>query len=125
MDDEYIQVHKYKLTRYAKVAPLTLLTHLWDTYDKVAIGDLNANEFRMKVQWNPPSPIESLFLQLEDGQEFSKEGNGEISDSTLVCYGYDNISATSQFTKYCTKWSKRKPADQKWTDFGSCFTEFD
>ena len=43
----------------------------------------------------------------------------------MVCYGYDNISATSQFTKYCTKWSKRKPADQRWTDFGSFITEFD
>ena len=62
VDDEYIKVHKDKLTRYAKVTLLTLISHLWDTYGEVTIVDLKANEDRMKVQWNLPSPIESLFL---------------------------------------------------------------
>ena len=124
VDDEYIKALKKKITRYATVTPLELLTHLWTTYGEVTIVDLGANETRMKVQWNPPSPIESLFLQLEDGQAFASEGNETIDDSILVRLGYDNILATGQFTKYCAKWRKRAIADQKWPDFRKCFTEY-
>ena len=38
--------------------------------------------------------------------------------------GYDNIVETGQLKKYCAKWRKRKLADQKWSDFWTCFTEF-
>ena len=78
-----------KITRYAKakakVDPLTLLTHLWDTCRELNIADLQSNKTRMKAQWTPPplSPIELIFLQLEEGQAFAKEGNEEIYASWL------------------------------------------
>ena len=50
VDDEYIKALKKKITRYATVTPLELLTHLWSTYGEVTIVDLGANETRMKVQ---------------------------------------------------------------------------
>ena len=113
VDDDYIQLHKHKLTRYIKVDPLTLLTHLWDTYDEVAEGNMHENMTRMKSQWNPPFPIKSLFKLLEEGQAFAKEANVDISEYFLVNLGYSNILATGQFTKYCAKWRNRAIADNK------------
>ena len=124
VDDEYIKNLKVKITRYATVSPLKLLTHLWDTYGEVTIVDLKSNEARMKVQWNPPSPIESLFLQLEYGQAFAAEGNETIENSILIRLGYDNIVETGQFSRYDSKWRKRLIATQTWTDFRTCFTEY-
>ena len=109
-NDEYTKAKKKPITRYALTTPLEIMTHLWDTYGGVTEVDLKANEDRMKVPWNPPTPIETLFLQLEEGQEFALEGNEKIDDTTLVRLGYDNVVATGQFTKYCTKWRNRKTA---------------
>ena len=113
VDDGYIKVLKDKVTWYAKVSPLALLTYLWTTYGKVTIVDLKANKERMKVPWNPPNPIESLFLQLEEGQSFAAEVNDTIDDYQLVRLGYNNIVATGQFTKFCAKWRKRPLVDKK------------
>ena len=125
VDDEYIKVLKHTITRYAKVSPLTILNHLWATYGEVGINDLKANADRMKIPWNPPTPIETLFLQLEVGKDFAKEGGEVIDDSHLVRLGYDNVAATGQFTKYCTKWRKRLPVDRTWAHFRTVFTEYD
>ena len=48
----------------------------------------------MKVQLNLSSPIESLFLQLEDGQAFENEGGEDITNPLLVFLGYNNIVET-------------------------------
>ena len=50
VDDEYIKSLKKKITRYATITPLKLLTYLWSTYGEVTIVDLKANETRMKLQ---------------------------------------------------------------------------
>ena len=125
VDDEYIKTLKKKITWYTIVNPLELSIHLWDTYGEVTIVDLKANEAQMKMQWNPPSLIESLFLQLEEGQSFAAEGNEKNDNSILVWLGYDNIIETGQFTKYYAKWRKRPITDQKRATFRQCFTEFD
>lgn len=75
---------KVKITRCTTVSPLQLLTHLWDTYDRVTIENLKVNETQMKIQWNPPLLIESHFLQLEEEQSFAAKGNEKIDDSLLV-----------------------------------------
>ena len=57
VDDQYINALSDPLTKYAKVTPLELLTHLWDNYGTIDQGDLSANEDRMKAPWSPPIPI--------------------------------------------------------------------
>ena len=125
VDDEYTEKLKKKITGYATVTPLELLTHLWTNYGEVGENDLKPNEARMKAQWNPPTPIETLFKQLENGQEFAAEGNEKIDDSILVRYGYDNVVATGVFTKYCTKWRERASDKKSWDEFRECFTKWD
>lgn len=86
---------------------------------------MNRNMKRMKAQWNPPpSPIEGLFKQLEEGRHFSSKANDDISKSLLVMLGYDNILATGQFTKYCAKWRGLEIVDTTWKDFRTTFTEY-
>ena len=49
VDDKYIKTLKHKITRYAKVSLLKLLTHIWTTYRAVTIVDLKVNEAQMKI----------------------------------------------------------------------------
>ena len=121
VDDKYVSKLKHPRTKYATVAPLELLTHLWTTYGTIDQSDQSANELRMKAPWNPPTAIETLFEQLQDGQSFAERGHETISDGQLVRWGYENILATGLFDRDCTKWRK-KPDHKTWTDFQAFFT---
>ena len=51
----------------------------------------------MKQQWMPPTPIETLFEQLDDGKLFAAKGREVIDDSQLKRWAYDNVKKTSAF----------------------------
>ena len=75
IDEKYIKAKKDPSTRYAKVSPLDLMTYIWDTYGGIDDADQTLNEQRMKSQWMPPTPIETLFEQLDDGKLFAAKGH--------------------------------------------------
>ena len=122
VDDQYISTLKNARTKYATVTVNDMMKHLWSTYGKIDMNDLTANETRMKQQWAPPSPIETLFKQLKDGQAFAASGKETISDSQLVRFGYDIMNNTGVLSRPCTKWRNEKAGDQTWAKFMTHFT---
>ena len=54
-----------------KVHLLDLMEHIWSTYGNITTLDLTVNEKRMYAYWNPSTPIETLYEQLVDGQQFA------------------------------------------------------
>jgi len=77
------------------------MQHIWNTYGKITTSDLPANEERMYTSWNPPTPIETLYEQLVDGQQFAIQGGETIHDSQLVRKGYEIIVKTGLFIEGC------------------------
>ena len=97
------------------------MQHIWKTYGKIDDADHTLNEQRMKAPWSPPTPIEALFDQLDDGQLFASKGNEVIDDSQLMRWAYDNIKATGLFDKDCDRWRKRPSMVKNWTAFKAFF----
>ena len=121
IDEKYVRSLRHEISGFANVHPYDLLTYIWTTYGKIDDADHSLNEQRMRAPWNPPTPIETLFDQLEDGQEFAAQGNETIDDSQLMRWAYDNIKATGLFDKDCERWRKRPPAVKTWTTFKPFF----
>jgi len=92
--------------------PLNLMQHIWSTYGKMTTSDLTANEERMYTNWNQPTPIETLYEQLTDAQQFAMQGGETIHDSQLVRKGYEIIGRTGLFTEYCKKWRKNQKTNK-------------
>lgn len=115
--DTYICALKEKITRYRMVEPITILNHLWSTYGTIDAADNTANETRMKAQWNPPTPIEELFKQLEEGQLYAASGGETIDDTQLMRWGYDNIDNTGLFDSDNAKWRKLPITSRTWSQF--------
>jgi hypothetical protein len=63
----FIAAKKNPVTGFSNVTCLELLTHLHDDYGKITEQDLKDNVTTMRAQWNPPTAIESMFVQIEDG----------------------------------------------------------
>lgn len=122
VDDKYISAQKDAITLYAKVTPLTLLTHLWTTYGTIDQADQTANEARMRKDWNPPNPIEELYEQLKEGQVFASKGKETISDGQLIRWGYEIILKTGLFNRDCEKWRKKPETDKTWDKFKEHFS---
>ena len=86
------------MTSYATVIILELFTRLWKYYGKMETNDLSQNEERMKIQWNPPTPIENLFRQLREGNKFVSTESETVDKLQMIRYGYANIERIGVFT---------------------------
>jgi hypothetical protein len=58
----------------------------------------------MRTQWHPPTAIESLFVQIEDGVAFTVEGLDEPTKPTILWWAYEIISLTGRFEISCREW---------------------
>ena len=61
---------KHRITKFCQCEPLILLTHLYTAYKTITSYDFTEHFDHMTARWNPPTPIDDLFQQLNDGNEF-------------------------------------------------------
>ena len=123
VDDKYINALKHRITKYNNVDPITLITHLKTNYGRIQLSDKTANSKKMATPWNPPTPVENLWSQLRQGQDFAQEGNEPISDATLAHNGYELILATGLFPIPCKNWRDRPAATQTFSELQLFFNK--
>ena len=123
--DEYISPLKHEITQYNQVSPLDLLDHLWTTYGDITSKDLSANEKRMTADWNPPTPIETLYKRMKEGKIYAQQGGENISNATLVRWSYEIIEHTGLFEHDLKEWRDKPEASKTWTHFQTFFAKRD
>jgi hypothetical protein len=118
---------KNPVTGFGNVTCLTLLTHLRNNYGNITEQELEANILRMQAQWNPPTPIESLFMQIEDGVAFAAEGLDEPTKPTVLRWAYDIVATTGRYDIACREWRQFNPdpKTKNWAKFKSHFKAAD
>ena len=99
------------------VSCLQILNHLWATWGKITQIELDANALRMAAPWNPPTPIDKLFTQLDDGVRFATAGNDTPSPPTVIRLGYNIIQDTGLFEVPCRDWRAKPEADKTLATF--------
>ena len=110
--DLYISAIKHPRTGYATTTTLMILNHLWATYGEIKPEDLDQNTITMTTTWHPTSPIENLFLQIDDGIAFALAGESPIDDGTAVRIIYKIVLDTGVFELPCRDW-RAKPRNEK------------
>jgi hypothetical protein len=58
----YVSSLSRDITGFGNVSALTIMTSLWERYGTITQAELAENITRMSAPWNPPQPIEDLFL---------------------------------------------------------------
>jgi len=106
---------------YADVTPLQILTHLFTTYGTVTPHELSANFENMNKPWDPNQPIEDLYQQLEEAQEFAAE-HEPIIDATKIRTGVEIIEKTGLFELDVRDWRAKAIAEQTYANFKVHFT---
>lgn len=106
---------------FGGVTCLTMIQHLWTNYGRLSIADKDANLLRMHAPWHPPTPIESLFQQLQVGMRLSAAAGEPQVDAQVARIGYNIILNTGLFPDACREWRLLQPAAQTLAAFQDHF----
>ena len=103
-------------TGYGNLTCRQLLEHLWLQYGTIMQDELDANTKSMMQPWSPPTPIETLFTQLDECAIFATAGGEAIAPATIVRIGYNIMEANGLFDTACHKWRTEVTAPNKTLD---------
>jgi hypothetical protein len=70
----FLTAKRNPVTGFGNVTCLALLTHLHNVYGRLTEQELEQNVQLIRTQWNPPTAIESIFVQIEDGVPSQSKG---------------------------------------------------
>ena len=109
---KYPATLKDPITKFRRCNPIKLPKHPWDEYGTITSQYLTNNYNRMTAQWNITTPIEDLFLQLCDGQEFATDIQETIYDSQLLWLCYYTTRNTGLFNDALKVWRDKAQTDK-------------
>jgi hypothetical protein len=119
----YTSALKHRVTGYANVSTRCLIEHLYSKYGNITVGDLEANDQRMKIPFDPNEPIKALYTQLEPAIDFADAVDTPYSVNQLVTTTYNLVFKTGLFADTCLDWRRRPTADKTWINFQTAFSE--
>jgi hypothetical protein len=108
---------------FGNVTCLELFAHLHNNYGNITEQELEANFLRMRAQRSPPTAIESLFVQIEDGVAFAAEGLDELTKPTILRWAYDIVAKMGRYDIACHEWRQLNPdpSTKNWAKFKTHF----
>jgi hypothetical protein len=117
----YLEILNDKMVGYASISARDMLDQLFETYGSLTAVDLEINFEHMRRAWEPQQPVETLFKQIQDCDDYSEAGGVPICPSQQINVGYAKIFATGHFMSACRRWNEKPAADKTWTHFKSHF----
>ena len=100
-----------------------IFTTFLNKYGKIKPMDLENNLIRMKKDWDPSSPIEDLFAQINDANEYSIFAQHPYGVRDLVQAGEVVILRTNMFASEYKDWRTVDMADRTWNNFQDWWQE--
>ena len=123
VDDDYTAAEKNEYTGYTGTTALRLLTHLIDTYANIDEYDLRANQARLDTPFDPNTPIERLYHQVEEAVAFADAGKTPFTDRQKLNAAVSAIAASGVFNDDVKEWRKKPDGDQTWDNFKKFFSK--
>jgi hypothetical protein len=70
----YLDVLNDNMVGFANISARYMMDHLFATYGNITAVDLEINFEHMRRAWDPQQPVESLFKQIQDCDDYSEAG---------------------------------------------------
>jgi DNA-binding protein H-NS len=109
-------------TGFATITTFDIIQYLYQTYGMISQVNLKDNTACMNEPYDPTTPIENLFDQIEVAAEYADAANHPFSMQQTVTAGYLLIFATGLYTEECKLWNRRPAAEQTWVNFKITFS---
>jgi len=123
VNDIYIKALKHPISAYSAVTTKQLLAHLYERYGNLTPQDLKYNDDKMNQPYDPNTPIENLYEQIEHAVDLAATAGAPYNATQIVNVAYTIIFNTNVFQETCREWRRLPQADKTWTRFKNIFTE--
>jgi hypothetical protein len=84
----YLDVLNDDMVGFANITDREMLYHLFMPYGNITAVDLEKNFEQMRRAWDPQQPVESLFKQIQDCDDYSEAGGDLIGHPQQINNGY-------------------------------------
>jgi hypothetical protein len=118
----YLDVLNDNMVGFANISARDMLDHLFSTYGNITTVYLEINFKHMRRAWDPQQPVESLFKQIQDCEDYSEAGGFLIGHPQQINVGYAKIFATGHFMSACRRWNEKPLAEKTWAQFKAHFS---
>ena len=98
--------------RLANVTIREILEFLLQNYGNITQYDIEDYDKKLKEKWDVKSPIEMLFDQIEEAQDFASAAGQPYTNNQLLTMAYNLVYAMGLFFDDCKAWN-HLPANQK------------
>ena len=65
----------------------------------------------MNQDWDPETPVQNVFKQIEDGAKFAELGDIAMPEKEKIAIGCKLIHQTGELTTACRDWRKKSSDD--------------
>ena len=112
IDDMYLKGITNRNVSLANVTIREILEFLFQNYGNITQYDIEDNDKKLKEKWDANSPIEMLFDQIKEAQDFASAAGQPYTNNQLPTMAYNLVYATGLFFDDCKAWNCL-PANQK------------
>jgi hypothetical protein len=108
----YLEILNDDVVGFTNITAREMLDHLFMNYCNITDVDLENNFEQMRHAWDPQQPVESLFKQIQDCDDYSEAGHPQ-----KINVGYANFFATGHFMSACLRWNEKPNIEKTWAQF--------
>jgi hypothetical protein len=119
----YLDVLNDDMVGFANIIDRAMLDHLFMAYGNITAVDLENNFEQMRRAWDPHQPVESLFKQIQDCDDYSESGGVLIEHPQQINVCYAHIFATGHLMSACYRWNEKPSVEKTWAQFKTHFAE--
>jgi hypothetical protein len=123
VEDKYTISLRHHMTGYANVRIRAIISHLLRTYGRILPSELQENDQRFRMAYNPNEPIELLYEQLEQAMALADAANQPYSEAQILNNAYKLIVDTRDYRDPCRDWRKVPEQEKTWARFKTFFAE--
>ena len=107
----------------ANVTIHDILAFLFRNYGNITQYDIEENDKKHKEKWDVNTPIEMIFDQIEDGQDYAAAAGQPYTSSQLLTTAYNLVYATGLFLDDCKAWNRLPPNQKTMENFKTTFQQ--
>ena len=115
IDDMYLKGITDQNVGLAHVTIRDILSFLFQNYRNITQYDIEENNKKLKGKWDANTPIEMLFDQIEDAQDFAAAAGQPYMNNQLLTMAYNLVYATGLFFDDCKAWNRLPTNQKQWT----------
>ena len=112
IDDMYLKGITNSNVGLAHITIKEILDFLFQNYGNIAQYNIEDNDKKLKQKWDANTPIEMLFDQIEDAQDFAAAAGQPYTNNPLLTTAYNLVYDTGLLFFNYKAWNQL-PANQK------------